>query len=339
MSGILDTKSRVIDAIVTLEGRRQIASGKLKIEYVSFTDSGTFYESDVVSGSTDASQRISFEACSMPQDKIVFEADDSGRLKPMRDNDHGTTFLRAGKIVSHSFVRTTAQKISGSYDVFTTQRGNAFSSELDNILSSSVDNLQKLYVIGTRDTMFDEEGFSVSPSELEFVITDNRPISDARKHTQNVNNMESLFNDPRMSNVKNFKYLPPINKTHGVKNKTKLSATRDRRLGHYLPWGGVSWWHDLRSSYRTLRRELQQFERTGYCKTVILSPTSRENNVMCQLFEVRHDVLSKLDVIDYGTFATGNHAAPTARVFFAGHVVTDDNGTHTFVHLFTLVFE
>jgi hypothetical protein len=339
MSGILDSKSRVIDAMVTLEGRRQIADGKLKIEYVSFTDSCTFYERDIVSGSTDASQRISLEACSLPQDKIVFEADDSGRLKPMRNNDHGEKFLRAGQLVEHAFVRTTLPRISGSYDVYSVKRGNAFSAELDNILSSSVDNLQKLYVIGTVDPLFDDEGFSVSPKNVEFVVTNERPIADKRKQTQNINHMESLFNDPRMSNVKNFKYLPPINKTHGVRNKAKLSLTRSRRMGHYPPWGGVTWWHNPRSAYQVLRRELKQFERIGYCKTIIIDPTSRDNNVMCQMFEAKHDTLSKLDVIDYGTFSTGDHNAPVARVFFAGRVVTDDNGTHTFVHLFTLVFE
>jgi hypothetical protein len=72
--GILDSKSRILDTILTLEGRRQIADGKLKVEWVSLSDSFTFYESDLVSGSTDATQRLFFEASHSPQDQITFEA-------------------------------------------------------------------------------------------------------------------------------------------------------------------------------------------------------------------------------------------------------------------------
>ncbi len=55
------------DALVTLEGRRQISTGDMKIEYVSFTDGGTYYAADIASGSSDASSRIFLEACNLPQ--------------------------------------------------------------------------------------------------------------------------------------------------------------------------------------------------------------------------------------------------------------------------------
>ena len=45
MAGILNAKHRVIDAIITQEGRRQVAAGDLQIKYVTFTDRHTFYES------------------------------------------------------------------------------------------------------------------------------------------------------------------------------------------------------------------------------------------------------------------------------------------------------
>ena len=62
MAGILDNKKRVMDTIVTQEGKRQLASGQFQIKYASFTDGSSFYEGDIVSGSSDATRRISFVA-------------------------------------------------------------------------------------------------------------------------------------------------------------------------------------------------------------------------------------------------------------------------------------
>ena len=41
MSGILDNKSRVLDTVITTEGRRQLAEGGVDIQYVTFTDGAT----------------------------------------------------------------------------------------------------------------------------------------------------------------------------------------------------------------------------------------------------------------------------------------------------------
>ena len=80
MAGILDNKSRVLDIVVTREGKRQIAAGKLIPRFISFSDGRSFYEADHQSGSTDASERPYFQAESRKSDIITFENDDSGQL-------------------------------------------------------------------------------------------------------------------------------------------------------------------------------------------------------------------------------------------------------------------
>ena len=45
MAGILDKKKRFIDLVVTQEGKRQIASGQLKIEFASANDLQADYTS------------------------------------------------------------------------------------------------------------------------------------------------------------------------------------------------------------------------------------------------------------------------------------------------------
>ena len=77
MAGILDSKTRFIDLIVTQEGRRQISAGKLRAEWASLSDANAFYdkfESDNVS------DRIYFQATDMPNNSIVIEKDDSGKM-------------------------------------------------------------------------------------------------------------------------------------------------------------------------------------------------------------------------------------------------------------------
>jgi hypothetical protein len=69
----------------------------------------------------------------------------------------------------------------------------------------------------------------------------------------------------------------------------------------------------------------------GYSTNVTFEPTSRNNRLIGQFFEVTNDTMTKLDVINYGIYSNKHY-------FFAGKQMQDNNGTDTFVHLFTLVF-
>jgi len=42
--GILDKKTRFIDLVITQEGKRQIAAGKLRAELASLSDGTAFYD-------------------------------------------------------------------------------------------------------------------------------------------------------------------------------------------------------------------------------------------------------------------------------------------------------
>ena len=334
MSGILDSKARIIDAIITQEGRRQIAEGDLRIEYVSFTDTGTRYAADLVSGSADASARIFLEACNLPQDQIAFEADDSGRLQPFK-NGQGTQ-LKDGQIVDYSFTAVTSSLITGSLENVTFLKGDEFSSQADSLLASSLDNFSRLQLIATHDQLFEDDGFGLSRSSVNFVIHNTRPINNPNLFTAHVDQIESLFNDPRLSHVKNFKFLPPINKVHDKSvDKGNHKATSHVRLGEYRPWGRTAG----KLEYNQLLHELRYYSEQGYGKTINIDPTSKNNRIVAQFFEKTYNQLRKLDVIDYGLMRTYDRNHPIAHVFFVGKVVTDSNETNSFVHLFTLLFE
>jgi len=345
VSGILDNKSRVLDTIVTLAGRKQIASGKLQIKYVSFTDASTYYAADLISGSADATTRIYLEQCSLPQDQITLEADDSGRIKPF-GNDAGIT-VKDGQILAYSFDALTSSVLTGSNQGLYFVRGTEFASSAGLLLESSINNFNKLRSIGTKDRLFEDDGFGVGNSEIEFVVSNDRPISDSSHFAENINHLDSLFNDVKLSGVKNFMFLPPVNKRDDFtpqqqatyKGNTLISSVlKDHRqtspiqLGHYKPWGRT---HIHGLSANQLEYELQHFERTGFSKLISIDPTSKNNDIIGQFFEIDHHDMKKLDVIDFGKYEW--HGS-VRQAFFIGKVMVDENDNHTFIHIFTLVF-
>lgn len=92
MSGILDSKSRIIDAIITTEGRRQIAERTFNVSYVTFTDADVAYIPDSQHGHVDPAGKIYLEAANLPQDQVTFEANDEGKLVPFRKQDISIKF-------------------------------------------------------------------------------------------------------------------------------------------------------------------------------------------------------------------------------------------------------
>lgn len=78
--GILDSKSRVMDVVITTEGRRQMSAGTFDVKYATFSDASVFYEADAENGHVDPTGRLYFEAVNLPQDQIIFEANDEGSI-------------------------------------------------------------------------------------------------------------------------------------------------------------------------------------------------------------------------------------------------------------------
>jgi len=336
MSGLLDNKSRVIDAIVTLEGRRQIALGDMRVEYVSFSDAGTYYKADIVSGSADATKRVFLEASNLPQDQITFEANDAGMLEPFRNPDG--TRLKNGQVISASFTASTGSLIAGTAQPITIEKGTQFASTAGTLFAGQLENFKRLQLIATKDLIFEDEAFAAGNSNITFTMTNNRPLNDRQTWSAHLSELDSLFNDPRLSHIKNFKYLPPVNKrdSRSVAASNTVATSSRVKLGKYTP---LSLSHLQGLTYWQIKRELSSFESSGYSKTVTFEPTSRNNNLVLQFFEQGYDQLRKLDVIDFGKHTTGNPDAPVSHIFFVGKLVIDNNETHTFVHLFTLVFE
>lgn len=320
MSGILNNRQRILDSIVTYEGRRQMSTGKFVAKYVTFSDCATFYEADVVSGSSDASNRLFFECCNLPQDQITFETDDAGKLQPFK-NQEGITVYN-GLIFSGS--DTNAQTLIGE----------EFASTADFLLGSTLSSFRNLQTIGTVDSIFEDEQFLLSDLNVNFKITNDNPIKDISLQNANINELDSFFNDPCLSRLPNFQYLPPINLLPKNVEITNVDAIENYRLGSYSRLGS-----DKQLQYDEIEKQVLISQNKGNLSQITFDPTSIENNIACQIFELSNNQISKLDVIDFGKFKSDDPRNSDKHVLFAGKVFVDDFGSHTFVKIFTIIFE
>ena len=125
MSGILDVKSRILDTIITAEGRKQLAEGGINIKYVTYSDGATYYKAVGDNVTEDVTRRLYFENCHLPQDQITFLSNPDGKLSGYANDAQGT--IRAGRI---------AAQISGS-TIYKELSGQEFIDEAQGILSNS----------------------------------------------------------------------------------------------------------------------------------------------------------------------------------------------------------
>jgi hypothetical protein len=344
MSGILDKKSRVLDSIITLEGRKQLSNGGINIRYVTFTDGATFYKADMDNGSADATLRLYLESCHLPQDEITFQSDDDGKLVSFKSSLD--KLIKDGKLLNTDVILPSdSEMLSGSSIFVSTQeRGTFLQQSAESLLTSSIDNLKKMQIIGTKDSLFDDNDFSIGSTDVEFVITETGPIPIDFGVITDVRQLENIIADPRFSNLVNFKYLPPINKTDEIVNKSNVDNLSKYLLGSYPAWNSIP---SRVLSHREVINEHAYYARNGFSKILNFDPTSYSNNLFFQAFEVTNDTMYKLDIIDFGinqsvvrqSEDTRFSPGPITNIFFIGRLITkSETNTHSFVHLFTLIF-
>jgi hypothetical protein len=324
MSGILDNKTRIIDFFVTKEGRRQAASGQMKFKFASFTDRHTFYaasgsqESDVAEN---ASNRIFFEAGNRYQDTIVPELEAGQSMVPFKTKN----FQFSGATVATGSVtkgfQTSLNTLTGSIP-----------EDAENILAGIVENFSDQRLLGTYEAFTDSTNFVVTPLSGTYSISYYTQLRKSTLNPENklteygqaiVEDLPSLFADDRFSQFSNFKYMPPVNVP--LPN-TSVAVP----MGNYpnLNEAPILSLNELEK--RLVGLQSQQFQ---------FVETSRDNNLLGQIFEFSNNKIEKLSIIDFGEFVDNDPASPGKRVFFVGKIVKDSNGSENFLNIFTIVFD
>jgi len=332
MAGILDNKKRVMDVVVTEEGRRQMTSGKMKIEFVSFTDRHTFYESDIGSGSVNPSDRIFLEATSLPQDSITFETNGSGNILSFPGGD---LELDAEGSIYEPSSATRLKKVVNP-DIFSSLTGS--------LLRQTLDSFKNQFLIGTHPFNDVSSSFGADVNHVSFNVDDLGPAS-APDYIPDVDLLNpSPFNDVMLF-TRHTDYLPPVFKrTDGQRRiMTKPgSAWPDLTGGRSMDdfsdaikhlWKGKP---ELGENFAP---EGADHESAYPTKTVkLIGSGTPDMNISCQMFEVaKNDAkITKLEMVDTGYWTTPQGFA--FRIIFAGKVFIDSVNTPCFTPIFTLIF-
>ena len=137
MAGILDKKLRFIDFKITQEGKRQLSTGNLRAEYASLTDMHTFYNTAEHEGVSD---RLFFEVMERPENMIVLEKDDSGKLIDFN-------FSPTGSIVGNDIFDKDATTTTSLNLLPVT--GSQFASTSEKLMRSFLTHFKGNSMIGT----------------------------------------------------------------------------------------------------------------------------------------------------------------------------------------------
>jgi hypothetical protein len=322
MAGILDNKERVMDFIVTDEGKRQAGIGEMKIRYASFTDQHTFYDT---SGSltnpklaADASDRIYFESFSRYQDVVVPELEAGYSLRPFRTKD----FTVAGGTVASGTFNPGFVTSTGGTDLLT---GSALTAATSKMLDGIAQNFEDLRIVKTIDEFSFYQAVEISPSTGSFSIDNSTNYGRAGvgKGEINLDDVPSIFSDRRFADFPNFKYLPP-------ENEPKPGEKVGTLLGDYPR---------LNEQETLTLAQLQQELSGKPVQEFQFSKTSRANNIVVQFFEQSQSGVDKLSVVDFGEFDDDEPLSQGKRVLFVGKIKRDSFGAETFVNIFTVVID
>lgn len=359
MAGILDSKTRFIDFVITPEGKRQMASGDFRAEFASFTDAQAFYDKGL--GAKDATDRIYFQVMERPENIIVLEKDDSGKLIE-------TKFAVSSSIVGDAIFTTTQ---SSDLNQLLSSTGDEFSSLSNELVSASIYHFQRNGLISSREYAGDSSfGFELDSASATFTISNSIPFPlGPEQKTINVNNAEPFLLDSKLTHLPNLQFLPPVNEDGSAYgNYTDIRNTSKENwddiknhLGYFAFDDKDQSIENSTSVRRDTSGDFEVFNRENLVpvdaplprefKTFNFIKNSEYKNLLFQIYEVSsgssvdvnptQNTIKKLDIVDGGLFY--DESDPNGRfekqVFYVGKVFFDDFNTPTFVNIFTMVMD
>ncbi len=214
--------------------------------------------------------------------------------------------------------------LTGSVNIL---RGQDLVKSASAAISDSMESFKAMVPLRSEVVKSHGAGFEMSQNTGTFLVTSYLPISPSKPTQISLDNVESLWQDKKLTHVKNFQFMPPVNK--GSKKQLRSYA----KLQQPAP-----------QTYGDLQSELGADDPSGETGVgppidITFTRTSNENNLVCQVWEVCSGSINKLRAIDFGEFEDEDPYSPGKHVFFVGKLFDDDSSDKTFVNLFTMVFD
>ena len=262
MSGVLDSKNRVMDVILTDIGRDQMNRGEFEVSFVSFSDKGSEYVDDGTGVAADITDRLYFESFSSPADEIVPEISNEGdfvltkKISPTLTVNNGVLFERTA---------------TGFNEVDAFANIGGFTS----ILPGRFKGLQ---IIRSEN---DVEDFDISSTKTTLHVKGN--FSSSFPATTNL--LKPILVDPRFTGSINTMYLPPTTVNGG-------KVTPLRAFNRFGPENTES---NILEEITTKSKASARFELGKH-------DTFEEYNILGQAFMKKDQTVKKYIVVDAGEF-------------------------------------
>tara|TARA_R100000664_G_scaffold34165_1_gene54552 strand:- start:12480 stop:13535 length:1056 start_codon:yes stop_codon:yes gene_type:complete len=351
MAGILDKKVKLIDLVVTEEGRRQMAQGGFTPSFASFTDRNTFYDKNHTSAQESTGSLFFQTPSYLPDDQIVFETDDSGRIV-------GGTLSEEFTVVGDQlFAKDPAVTNVKS---FTAASGSQYSSTIKLFRSKAINAFKRNKIVRTVSGLQDQyDKFELSADNHTFTISNSVPFPRGPLTAHiNLDNAETFMFDCKLAHNSNFQYLPPVNQDGSFYGRYQdFRSTTKSTFEDIKRYLGVS----VLERFDSLQVDNTVFNYDGDVQiknrapnlpvdtiisreyaSVYFKKTSEQNNVILQVFEEDDEsgTVTKLDVVDAGVFHDEIDPDRIEKhVFYVGKIFFDSFNTPTFVNMFTIIFD
>ena len=307
MAGILNKKQRIMDVIITQNGRRQLRNGTFNVKYISYSDRDIEYISDDGKTAADVSNHISFEAFSNVYDTII----------PEIDNIDGTISYEqtSNFIIKNGFL--LKQTEDGNFPV--TGSGDLYDAS-EEIFSKSLDAFYKLDALGVDDELSGIGEFAIETNGNRYTPAVVSPLEEV-----DVFNAPGLLNDNKFRNSLTHAYMPPVFKASNGsmqsfgKFKNLLSQNKDLDFDDFY--------------------EKEKLAEKNFTAVKITNNTNY-NDLLGQVFEIdtQNNELNKLVLLEVGSFGDP-YGNPTHKIYYAGKLLYDNRGYQKFIRIFTIIFE
>jgi len=303
MAGILDSKSRVLDVILTQLGREQMAKGEFEISFVTFSDNGVEYKDDGSGVLKSSQDDLFFEAFSKPQDEIVPEINNVGdftllsNISPTLTVDKGVLY----ESTENGFQQVDAFENISKFSDVTTTRWN------------------DLKLLKSRS--------SVTPPRIEPEISGARELKVPKGTTVEISSLPPVVVDERFSGNINTLFLPPI--VHSANGTVTMRAYNN----YTRPFNQETMLDKIKKeSSGKIPLEIASDTKNG----------TDMYNFIIQAFVGINQSVKKYLVVDGGEFVDGD-GNPTMKVFHLGFVFKDnypgsDTAISKFSRGFSVVF-
>lgn len=310
MAGVLDSKKRILDVILTELGRQQMNKGEFNVSYVTFSDKNAQYVDDGTGVAVPIGDNLYFEAFSSANDEIIPEISNEGdfllsqQVTPELEVIDGILYETDG-------ATEQLQEIDGYSNV------EAFSK-------LTYDKWGGLQILKTDSSL---DNFNPTPKEFFFYHPYVTSSDGSKVHLPTSNSVDGLKPirvDSRFSGNVNTLFLPPED---GSGNK----------LMSYTMYHGDNSLEALKSEIENATPLTPEGNLIKMQVTLANDETYRSYNILGQIFVKSAQSINKLLLVDAGEFLNDDGEVES-RIFHAGLIYKDNYGISKFSRMLSLIF-